>query len=328
MAILIISLVPATATENNEISINQSDQTSIKIVATMNFLGDFSKALLGNKADITSLIGSNQDPHFYEPDASDLTAMSEADLILGFGSPEFDEWLLDYIDDSGDSSLQDKTKFVVDAEELEEIDPLTGVANPHIWLDPAYAKIMVNNTAQILIDSNLITLEDISDNWISYLTKLNQLIDLMENTATEQNWKGKKVVVDHPSFFYFLTQLGFDRIGAIEEKEGEEASPQHIEDITEQMNDQNINLIVASATQAGSDVEELARNTGALVAYLTPLPGIDGAENYTEMIKYNLNALINPSTITEEAPLNSIWFFSLSILAIPILRKSRNIFKK
>jgi ABC-type Zn uptake system ZnuABC Zn-binding protein ZnuA len=296
------------------------DQSEIKVVATMNFIGDFVQALLGEKATVTNLITANQDPHFYEPDSSDLTAMSEADLILGLGSPEFDQWLIDYIDQSGDSSLKAKTTYVANATALEKVDPITNQKNPHFWLNPENAELMVNNTADLLIDRNLVNLSDIKTNWDAYLVQLESINTLMETTSAQENWNGKKVVVDHPAFFYFLDKLGFDRVAAVEVKEGEEPSPQHIQDITETMSEQNIDLIIASEIQAGSAVQELARNTGAMVAYLTPLPGIDGASNYTEMIRYNLNALKNPVAVTSNASLNSIYSI-IGLLLIPIVRK-------
>ena len=71
-----------------------------------------------------------------------------------------------------------------------------------------------------------------------------------------------------------------------------------------------------------SDVEELAVSTGAKIVYLTPLPGIEGAENYVKMTRYNLNALKNPQEANSQQSLPlDLTLFTIAILSLIILRK-------
>ncbi|MHA2097104.1 MAG: metal ABC transporter substrate-binding protein [Candidatus Kariarchaeaceae archaeon] len=297
----------------NVIDANQNISVSsdnIKIAATMNYLGDFADALLGDQGIVESVVAGNVDPHFFEPSASDLINLQEADVILAIGHEEIDEWLLDFIKDNSD--LGPKVFYVIDLEATLEYDPIIKSDNPHFWLSPINALTMVENIKNHFEELEILEKDILDANYLAYESKLNQLISEIEQQSMIFN--GTKVVVDHPAFFYFLNLLGFDRRGAIEEREGVDPSPLHIQELTDLMKNENIKLIIASKTQAGSDVNQLASNTGAKIAFITPLPGISGASNYTEMISYNLNGINNPQEPTSEdgLPID----FSLFIIAV------------
>lgn len=290
----------------------------VKIAATMNYLGDFAEALLGEHGSAQSVVSGSIDPHFFEPSASDLINLQEADVILTIGHDEIDGWLADFIDDNSD--LKPKVFEVIDLESTLEYDPIIDSTNPHFWLSPVNAITMVKNIKNHFIDLQLIDQEIIETNYLNYRGQLQALITEIGVEASKFN--GTKVVVDHPAFFYFLNMFGFERIGAIEEREGVDPSPLHIQKLADLMKSKNVDLIIASKTQAGSDVNELAADTGAEIIYLTPLPGIEGAENYTSMISYNLNALNNPQTPNTQDQLpTDLVFFSIAVLSLVIIRK-------
>ncbi|MFV2016269.1 MAG: metal ABC transporter substrate-binding protein, partial [Candidatus Heimdallarchaeota archaeon] len=271
----------------------------VNISATMNYLGDFAEALLGEHGVVQSIVSGSVDPHTFEPSASDLINLQEADVILAIGYDPIDGWLTDFLEDNPD--LQSKVFNVIDLEATLEYDPIIDSISSHFWLSPINALTMVENIKNRFVELQLVDKEIIDSNYLDYKTQLQKLITEIELQASTFN--GTKIIVDHPAFFYFLNLLGFERMGAIEEREGVDPSPLHIQELRNLMKTENIGLIVASKTQAGSDVEELAVSTGAKIAYLTPLPGIEGAENYVKMIRYNLNALKNPQEANSQESL-------------------------
>lgn len=290
----------------------------VKITTTMNYLGDFAEALLGEHGDVQSIVSGSIDPHFFEPSAIDLINLQEADVILAIGHEEIDQWLTDFIEDN--SELRSKVFNVIDLDSTLEYDPIIKAKNPHFWLSPINALTMVENIKNHFVELQLVENEIIDANYLDYTNQLQTLLTEIETQALTFN--GTKVVVDHPAFFYFLNLLGFERIGAIEEREGVDASPLHIQELRNLIKDESVELIIASKTQAGSDVHQLAADTGIKIAFLTPLPGIEGAERFTDMISYNLNSLKNPQEpeTQDELPMD-LRVFSITILSLIILRK-------
>ncbi len=292
----------------------------VKVVATMSFLGDWSQQLLGPDAEITTLIGEDQDPHQFELTASQLTALSESDVIIAFGMVEFDEWLTDFIED--DAEMAAKVFYSTDGNDYSELDPLLGFNNPHLWLGPDIAKELVTNMKNHFEDIELIDLTTLENNYEIYMNTLDSIL----NTITEmsEEFSGTKVVVDHPAYFYLLKLLGIERVGAIEEKEGVESSPSHIQDIQEAMEAEDVNLIIASRTHSSDDVEELAVNTNSSIAYMVALPG-ELTPTYIDVLNYNLDALENPDqpSINVGLPVNTYFVIFSFFVMIPIIRKFR-----
>lgn len=297
-----------------------AEEAPVKVVATMSFLGDWSQQLLGDGAEITTLIGENQDPHQFELTASQLTALSESDVIIAFGMVEFDEWLTDFIED--DAEMEAKIFFSTNGNDYSQFDDLLGFNNPHLWLGPDIAKELVTNLKNHFEDIGLIDSTVLETNYNAYIGELDEILDRIDEL--EDTLNGTKVVVDHPAYFYLLNLLGVERVGAIEEKEGVESSPSHIQEIQEAMEAEDVKLIIASRTHSSDDVEELAYNTNSSIAYMVALPG-ELTPTYIDVLNYNLDAIENPDqpSINMGLPVNSYYVIFSFFVMIPVIRKFR-----
>lgn len=281
-------------------------QEEVKVVTTLSFIGDVTKAILGNEGDVSALISGIVDPHNYEPSPSDLTALTEADLIITSGQDEFDGWFNDFLIDNPD--LGEKV-YEIDSDGYLEVDPLVNELNPHYWLSP----VIMGNVSTMLYEV-LNSRFQISDVGLtSFLDQLDELTSQI--SELRQTFEGVKVVVDHPAFFYFLDLLGIERVVAIEEKEGVDPSPSHIQALVDLMKEDNITQIVASKIQSSSDVIELATRTGAKISYLEVNPREITGNGYVNMMNSNIQAMTNPSDpTTTQNGVNSSYF--LSFIAI------------
>ncbi|MDH5403353.1 MAG: metal ABC transporter substrate-binding protein [Candidatus Heimdallarchaeota archaeon] len=302
----IISHNPILAESN----IQPTQNGQVQIVTTLSFLGDMVYSILGDNVAIYNIIDGSVDPHFYEPTSEAIIKLDESDFIIALGSPEFDEWLIQYIENSGSINLLEKLYYVIDVSEVEQIDPITNSPNPHIWLSPVIGKLMIENLFNIFVSldlfdySNMQTNKNVINNQLDeYISEMNEL---------KAYYIGTKVVVDHPAFMYFLNLLGFIRVAAIEEKEGIEPSAHHIDEITNRMIEEEITLIIATKNQENPDVLQLARNTNSNIVYLHILPGAENVESYVKLLEFNINSIQNPVPPPEEDSLN----FSLIPLVI------------
>jgi zinc/manganese transport system substrate-binding protein len=109
---------------------------TVRVVAAENFWGSIAAQLGGDRAAAESIITNpNQDPHSYEPTASDARRLATAQLVIVNGVG-YDPWapkLLSANPASGRTVLT-----VGDLFGLKEGD------NPHRWYDPANVEAVAN----------------------------------------------------------------------------------------------------------------------------------------------------------------------------------------
>ena len=290
------------------------------VVTTLSFLADLTKGIGGSAIEVKTLISGSVDPHNYEPTPSDLTALTAADMIITSGQEEFDGWFNDFLVDN--PTFVSKV-YEIESSKLLRMDPLVGELNPHYWLSPMIMKTIAEDIFEKLNESFQIGSEGLN----SMNSKIDRLMETINRTREEIG--GLKVVVDHPAFFYFLDLLGIERVAAIEEKEGVDPSPSHIQNLVELMLEQNITQVIASEIQAGSDVIELASKTGARISYLNVNPSQINGTGYVNMMETNIERILDPvepNTDSSTVPVPYAPIVFSILLAIEKKKKKRRIY--
>ena len=109
---------------------------TVRIVAAENFWGSIASQLGGDKATVDSIITNpNQDPHDYEPTASDARTLATAQLVIVNGVG-YDPWAPKLL--SANSVSGRMVLTVGDLFGLKDGD------NPHRWYDPANVEAVAN----------------------------------------------------------------------------------------------------------------------------------------------------------------------------------------
>src|SRR5919205_657125 len=62
-----------------------SAQDKVKVVATFSILGDFAKAIGGDRVEVATLVGPDGDAHSYSPTPADSRRLTEAKLVVANG---------------------------------------------------------------------------------------------------------------------------------------------------------------------------------------------------------------------------------------------------
>ena len=64
---------------------DEDDSGKINVVATTSIIGALTHEVAGDLIDLHVLVEAGQDPHDFEPSASDRRTLDDADLILRHG---------------------------------------------------------------------------------------------------------------------------------------------------------------------------------------------------------------------------------------------------
>lgn len=164
-------------------------------------------------------------------------------------------------------------------------------ANPHIWLDPQIAKLMIHKIAyhlSTLDESHRDYYEKSSD---LYRQKLDQLDHHIKGIVSQ--FTVKKYVSFHPAWAYFAKRYGLESVGTIEASPGRHPTPQTTMKIVNQIKAHEIRAVFAEPQLNPRIAEVIAREANARVLLLDPIGGPDlkGRNSYIDLMHYNLEIM-------------------------------------
>jgi ABC-type Zn uptake system ZnuABC Zn-binding protein ZnuA len=271
----------------------------IPIVVTIPVLKDFVEQVGGSHVQVLSLLSGLESEHTYSPKPSDIIAVRKARLLVEVGVG-LEVWVSALVKNAGSASLQVITtsKGIAlirdqgrdDGHQAAEDNGHGG--NPHIWLDPENAKIMMRHITEALIKVDSAHASEYRDNQAAYLRQLDQLQkDLMERL---KHVTDRRILVYHPAWPYFARRFGFRILDEIVTQAGAEPSAHHLQELIGRIRKEGIRVIVSEPPMNPKVPDVLARETGARVVVLSPLPGaMPGTDTYLNLLRYNVMQLAN-----------------------------------
>jgi ABC-type Zn uptake system ZnuABC Zn-binding protein ZnuA len=270
----------------------------LKVVVTIPVLKDLAVQVGGPDVRVISLLSGFENEHTYSPKPSDLVAVGQARVLLEVGLG-LEVWVGSLIKSANNKNLTVVTtsKGIALVREHESREPSNRTAqgtrrfgNPHVWLDPENAKIMLRHITDAFSSADPPHAGDYRKRQADYLIELDRLQS--ELTGRVRDLSDRRIIVHHPAWPYFARRFGFQVLGEILSQPGSESSAQHLQRLIAKIRKENIRVIVSEPQLNQKVPELLARETGARVVVLTPLPGaLPGTETYLDMLRYNVHQL-------------------------------------
>jgi zinc transport system substrate-binding protein len=232
----------------------------IGVVVTILPQAEFVESVGGEKVSVTVMVPPGHDPHSYAPAFSQLAAVKRAKLYVEVGSGI--DFELSYMDSIVGAN---RNMLVVNCSkgiELVENDP-------HIWLSPRNAKIMVEDICDGLIRVDPQNREYYIQNENEYLAKLDRLdTDIIGNvTGIANRW----FIVFHPAWGYFARDYNLTQLAI--EIEGKAPSPKDVANVVQEAKEHNIKVVFASPEFDIKSAQTIAEAIGGRVAVIDPLAG-------------------------------------------------------
>jgi zinc transport system substrate-binding protein len=268
---------------------NQSDN-KIGVVVSIAPQADFVTAVGGEKVAVTVMVPPGADPHTYEPTPSQMVGVSNAKMYAKVGSGI--EFELAWMDKIGQ---QNKKMLIVDCSngvQMMEMKENHGDEDdgeyhrgkdPHIWLSPQNAKLMVRNICSGLIQVDPQNEAYCTRNRDEYLAKLDALDkDIREGLSGIKN---RGFIVFHPAWGYFAKDYNLEQIPI--EIGGKEPSAKDIADSIQKARELGIKIIFAEPQFNPKSAETIAKEIGGRVVFIDPL-----AEDYIGNMRLVLDELV------------------------------------
>ena len=188
------------------------DDRPVVIVST-NILGDVVQQLVGDEADVVTLMKPNADPHSFEISAQEGARLRTADLIVSNGLG-LEEGLQQHLDEA---AAENVPTFVagdaIDVLEYTEGDA-EGSPDSHFWTDPARMTAVVDALEPALAGLDGVDSAEITDRTAGYRLQLKGLDDDMSATFAAIPDQRRALVTNHHVFGYLADRFDFTVIGA------------------------------------------------------------------------------------------------------------------
>lgn len=249
---------------------------------------DFTVKLAGEYATVENLVPEGVEPHDFEMGTQDMVKLAEADLLVYSGAG-MENW----VDKSLKTLGGDAPKAVEAAGGIALLEE-EGAKDPHVWLDPANAMLMLENIKNALCELDPSHAETFEANYKKYERELSRL-DEGYRDALKRVSK-RDIVVSHASFGYLCAAYGLTQKPVEGLMADSEPDPAAMSEIILFMKEQDIGFIFDEELVNNKVVDTIAKETGAVVEILDPIEGLSGeriqaGEDYFSVMEKNLSVL-------------------------------------
>jgi len=293
---LLLALVVADATADVTVA-----AAKVRVVTTIPDLKSLTEAVGGDLVEADSLTRGVQNFHEAEVRPSMMLKLRRADLMIENGL-DLDTWADVAVQGANNRNiLRGAPGRLEVARNVPVLDvPTTRIdrsmgdvhplGNPHFSLDPGLAPILTQNILDGLARVAPEHRTTFERNRQAFLARLDG--EMARWTKTLEPFRGAKVVGYHPVFIYFLTRFGLSQAGALEDRPGIPASPQHVARIIQFIKAERVKVILVEPWNDVKLAERVAQEAGARALIMaTSVGAVKGADNYISSIDYNVRTL-------------------------------------
>lgn len=266
------------------------DEAGIKVAADIVPVADFCRRVGGGLVEVETLVPPGSNPHTFELTSGQMKYLSEADVLacVGLGLTPWAEDIFGRLENPGlvtvlaGESLPKDSLIVAEGGEGDA----HGAYDPHVWLDPGLAAVMVESIRDGFIAADPGHAGDYVDNAAAYIEELRSLDAYIQGEVA--GFTEKKFVSFHSSWVYFARRYGLEQVGVIEERPGKEPSAAEIAELVELVRSRGVRAVFAEPQFSPRAAEAIAEESGGVtVRIVDPVgdPQNPETDTYVKMMK-------------------------------------------
>jgi len=260
-----LSSIAVYGTDSNQ-QFTIADNSKLQVISSFYTLHEFSQNIGQEKVDVTLLVPAGVAPHDWGPTIKDVQRMQKSDLIIinGIG---FENWV-DNLDETDYQGVIVDTSNGILVRNFDQ-EQINSSGDPHIWLNPVYAKIQVQNIANAFSNSDPDNQQYYQSNAAQYIEQLDLLDLKIRNKLSDCN---QDFVAFHDAFSYFADEYNLNQHTIISSNSPHgEATARTLEEIISTSRELNIKVIFSEENVNTRTSEIIANEIGGKVLVLSTL---------------------------------------------------------
>ena len=262
----------------------------------------FVEAVAGDLVSVVTMIPPGYSPANFSPTAAQMQALSDAQVYFTLQMPAEQANILPKVKDFNEDILIVDLRAAAaeeypllsaeghdHAEELgenHEDEHDHGSVDPHLWLSPKRAVVMVQTIADELSKIDRDNEERYQENAAEYIEQLEELDAEISRKLVDLEQRA--FLIYHGSYGYFADDYGMDMVAI--EIAGKQATSAELQEVIGFALENNIRTVFYQDEFDDSQAQTASREIGGTVAQVSPL-----SKDYIDSLRNFANALIMQS---------------------------------
>jgi manganese/zinc/iron transport system substrate-binding protein len=272
----------------------------LTIVATTGMIGDAVLNIVGDHAQVISLMGPGVDPHLYKVTQSDIKKLLNADVIF-YNGLHLEGKMGEVLDQMAEHKPVIAIYKGLAETQLRATSEFQGNYDPHLWFSVQVWTDVVRFIGESLTEIDQINASFYQANTTKHVEELNALhswITEQINTITE---KQRVLITAHDAFGYFGREYGMEVKGLQGLSTAAEYGLKDVITMVDFITDNKIKAVFVESSVSDRSIKAVMEGCKAkghdLVIGGTLFSDAMGAKNkpegtYIGMVKYNVSTIV------------------------------------
>jgi ABC-type Zn uptake system ZnuABC Zn-binding protein ZnuA len=273
-----------------------------RVVVSIFPIYDLTRRIAGPDADVVLIVPAEKPEHGFVPTAKDASVAAGAKLgvMVGLG---LDPWMETLLTDASPAARMVKVGDRVPTLSTPR-DPLggsehgigdpegegePGALDPHVWMDPQRAQLIVRAIAEDLgrVDgAHALAYRERA----TVIDKALATLDT-ETEARTKAFRSRGFVTTHAAFRYFAERYQLDVVAVVERIPGEAPSNERRAQLLARMREKKITALYTEPQLDAGPAKALAEEAKLPVGVLDPIGGGPDTRDYEAMIRFDVAEL-------------------------------------
>lgn len=284
----------------------------LSIAVSFNAMEELTRAIVKDLADVSLIIPEGMEPHEAEPTPKNLIFLSNADVLVynGLGMEFYLEKTLSAVENKNIVLIEaskgiepiklneeehrhahedEESEDEHDGEESEEHHHHHGSVDPHAWLSPSSAIMMVKNIQTELSRIDTKNGAVYKKNADAYIKQLRSLIKSYKGKFAKL--KNKNFVASHAAFGYLCRDFGLVQSSIQDVFAEGEPNAKQLATLVEHCKEHGIKIIFSEEASSTALAETLSREVGGKVVKIYTIEMSEDNMDYLSRMKENLKRI-------------------------------------
>lgn len=181
-----------------------------RIVTTSGMVTDVVRAVAGDRATITGLLGEGVDPHLYKPTRDDVARLLKADVVFYSGLMLEGRMTDTFLKIARRGTPVFAVTELLEEKYLLEPEEMPGHVDPHVWMDVQGWMAATRAVAKSLSEIDPDGAAKYAGNSAKYLDELKRLDDYARKAVASIPKERRVLITAHDAFNYFGRAYGIE----------------------------------------------------------------------------------------------------------------------
>lgn len=280
----------------------------IPVVASFSIVADMTREIGGDRVEVVSLVGPDQDAHVFQPAPADVKKLAGAKVFVvnGLG---FEGWLGRLSRSASFKGTLVEASRGIQPLKAEDAEHEHGRADhdhghdgldPHAWHDPVLVETYIRNIASGLSRADPEGAKTYAQRAADYTTRVRAAHQWAAKSFAAIPAAQRKVLTSHDAFHYLGKRYAISFLAPQGVSTDTEASAKQVSRLVRQIRTDKVSAVFIENMADRRLLDQLAREAGVQVGgklYSDALSGPAGpAASYLSMFRYNVETLLKALT--------------------------------